>query len=100
MSLYVFAQIEELIDVHVDAFLTLSAISVSLFMGLFIPIVSSILPISRALGRNLLDSLDTRSSKVYIFVRQVDWTQVKAVQFSMERAEDLTISWPVILTGN
>eukprot|EP01118_Nematostelium_gracile_P005989 TRINITY_DN1916_c0_g1_i1.p1 TRINITY_DN1916_c0_g1~~TRINITY_DN1916_c0_g1_i1.p1 ORF type:complete len:581 (-),score=131.11 TRINITY_DN1916_c0_g1_i1:40-1782(-) len=76
-----------LIGVKVPARLTAEAILSSGFMGILIPLVSSILPITAALSNNLSDSLDTRASKV------------KAVEVEMERAEEGKLSWSILVVG-
>jgi ABC-type antimicrobial peptide transport system permease subunit len=63
------------------------SVLVSVLLGLFIPIISSILPIRNALTRNLTDSLDTSRSKT------------KSVKYSIERSSEGGVSYSLIALG-
>ena len=67
--------------------MTLNAFLIATLLGIFIPIISSILPIKNALGQNLHDAVDSRRSKS------------KAVEVRITRSEDQGLSLPLLLIG-
>jgi ABC-type antimicrobial peptide transport system permease subunit len=81
--------LETSVEAPIDKSLAPTAVVVSTILGLLIPVISSLLPIRNALQQNLQDSLDTRHSKTM------------AVQISIERSEDTSISpaWVVLGAG-
>ncbi|ORZ38964.1 hypothetical protein BCR44DRAFT_35318, partial [Catenaria anguillulae PL171] len=58
MFVYVGTVLADLLGITISPILPGQSILIGLFMGLVVPIVSSIAPIQRALGMNLHDSLD------------------------------------------
>lgn len=88
VSYWVTSELATLLKVWVSPTLTSKAILTAGLLGIGMPIVASIFPIRRALGQNLHDSLDTRSSKT------------KAVQISIERSETQGFSWEYIMIGS
>eukprot|EP01006_Ploeotia_vitrea_P062852 TRINITY_DN84526_c0_g1_i1.p1 TRINITY_DN84526_c0_g1~~TRINITY_DN84526_c0_g1_i1.p1 ORF type:complete len:1091 (+),score=42.23 TRINITY_DN84526_c0_g1_i1:9-3281(+) len=68
--------IEASLKVEIPVILAGNAIFLATLLGTVIPLLSSLLPILKALGQNLQDSLDTRHSKT------------KAVEFTIERNSD------------
>eukprot|EP00002_Diphylleia_rotans_P029058 TRINITY_DN5889_c0_g1_i2.p1 TRINITY_DN5889_c0_g1~~TRINITY_DN5889_c0_g1_i2.p1 ORF type:complete len:1017 (-),score=172.30 TRINITY_DN5889_c0_g1_i2:111-3161(-) len=63
-------------------------VGIATFLGLFIPLAASILPMQSALAISLHDSIDVRRSKT------------QAVKFSIERADHKRISWSMIAIGS
>ena len=76
-----------LTGIPLDANLTLNAFIIATLLGFIIPIISSILPITSALGQNLHDAVDSRRSKT------------KAVEVRISRSEDKGLSLPLLLVG-
>lgn len=74
-------------EAPIPKILTPQSILLAVLLGVFIPILSSLLPINRALGQNLTDALDSTRSKT------------KAVKYNIERASDNKISWAQIVFG-
>jgi len=76
------------IGIPLDPHLSTNGVLWSTLLGLFVPIMASILPIRDALGKNLHDALDTRKSKV------------SAVKVKLERADPTQhISWTMVIVG-
>lgn len=73
--------------VAIAPWLTATAVSVSVTIGLLIPIIGAVLPIRAALERNLSESIDVAHSRT------------KATEFKVNRAEDGGIDWAVMLLG-
>ena len=67
--------------------LTGYAIILATALGIVIPLASSILPIRQALQANLHDSLDVKRSKI------------QPVSVSLERSEDSSFQWAVVMVG-
>lgn len=89
IALMITKRLEQAIQVPIERRLTNESIGVATFLGLFIPLVSSILPIRQALQQNLHETLDTRHSKTL------------GVKYSIERAEDhsFDVAWLVVGLG-
>ena len=73
--------------VVVNPFLRAQSVALAGSLGIFIPVIASILPIRAALGQNVHDSLDTSHSKT------------QAVKVTIERSEDNRIPWTIIVIG-
>ena len=56
---------------HVNTTPTLEALLRSIMLGIFIPLVSSVLPIKEALGKNINDALDYSRSKTKAVLLQI-----------------------------
>jgi len=78
---------QDMSGVPISPWLTVNSMLIGTFLGVLIPILSAILPIRHALGQNLHDSLDTKHAKVH------------AVSVSLERSEDASFSWSVVIIG-
>ena len=73
--------------IPIDPWLTLNAFLLASLLGILIPALSSLLPIRHALSQNLHDALDLKRKGV------------KAVSVGIERSEDGSFSWSVVLVG-
>jgi hypothetical protein len=76
-----------LTDIPIEGTLTDDAIIAATLLGQLIPLISAILPIRNALGKNLHDSIDSRRSRT------------KAVEVQVERSEDAGTPWSLVITG-
>lgn len=87
-STWISQTFESWTNIPVDASLTPFAIILATFLGLSIPIISSIFPIRSALGKNLTESIDHRRSKVV------------AVKYEISRSDSEPIYWSIVLIGS
>lgn len=74
--------------VALSAWLTPTAILVSVTIGLLIPIIGAVLPIRAALERNLSEAIDVAHSRT------------KATEFQIDRSEDSSVDWSVVMLGS
>ncbi|KAL6076916.1 FtsX domain-containing protein [Balamuthia mandrillaris] len=72
----------------VDVQLTWPAILLATALGILVPAIAAIFPIRHALSKNLHDSLDIKRNKV------------QAVSVSLERSEDASFNWSVVIIGS
>ncbi|KAI9140468.1 FtsX-like permease family-domain-containing protein [Paraphysoderma sedebokerense] len=85
--LYLRVVYSDFFRVTVGYYLTPSSVFLAILMGVLVPVLSSILPIKRALAYNLHDSLDRGRAKT------------KAVNVTMERAQPGAVPLPMMVVG-
>uniref|UniRef100_A0A7S3DHJ4 ABC3 transporter permease C-terminal domain-containing protein n=1 Tax=Palpitomonas bilix TaxID=652834 RepID=A0A7S3DHJ4_9EUKA len=86
-QLFVFDLLSDITFAELDPIMSGDAIALSVVLGVGVPLLASLLPIRRALGKDLRESLDVRHSKT------------KAVKFSIERSDNQVVSWSLIASG-
>mmetsp|Transcript_844 Transcript_844/g.2906 ORF Transcript_844/g.2906 Transcript_844/m.2906 type:complete len:1061 (-) Transcript_844:73-3255(-) len=79
--------LSSIFESEIPRIITWESALVAVLLAIFIPIFSSLLPIRRALGQNLTESLDSTRSKT------------KAVKYNIERASETGVSWTLIIFG-
>eukprot|EP00033_Pygsuia_biforma_P002404 GCRY01002662.1.p1 GENE.GCRY01002662.1~~GCRY01002662.1.p1 ORF type:complete len:716 (-),score=198.86 GCRY01002662.1:316-2358(-) len=76
-----------MLGVDLPSGLSAEGIIIAVLLGIFIPLLASLLPVREALTVRLQDALDTRHSKT------------QAVKVKLERSEGTAVSWNMVVVG-
>ena len=96
--LFIIPLLSNFLGIDVPVWITIGGIYRGLFIGLLIPIISSILPICNALSKNLRDSLDIVHSKLSMQIISYQFEKVNS-NFSKRKQHIVLIAWVLVCFG-